>query len=83
MIDGACISTGQIDVDYIYLHDQMEVFDGRYSGGYIGYCSGYSDDGIGAMNSSSTGQCMVLTAAQSWHTGTGSISEIAQQYLCF
>ena len=58
MIDGACISTGQIDVDYIYLHDQMEVFDGRYSGGYIGYCSGYSDDGIGVMNSSSTGQCI-------------------------
>lgn len=58
VIDGACISTGQIDVDYIYLHDQMEVFDGRYSGGYIGYCSGYSDDGIGVMNSSSTGQCI-------------------------
>ncbi len=90
VIDGACISTGQIDVDYIYLHDQMEVFDGRYSGGYIGYCSGYSDDGIGVMNSSSTGQCICTnggaklaygdrkylapTAAQSWHTGTGSIS---------
>ncbi len=58
VIDGACISTGEIDVDYIYLHDQMEVFDGRSSGGYIGYCRGYSDEGIGVMNSRSTGQCI-------------------------
>ena len=58
VIDGGCISTGQIDVDYIYLHDQMEVFDGRHSGGYIGFCSGYSDSGIGVMESRSRGQCI-------------------------
>lgn len=58
IIDGGCIQTGQIDVDYIYLHDQMEVFDGRYSGGYIGFCRGYSDEGVGVMNSRSTGQCI-------------------------
>ena len=58
VIDGACISTGQIDADYIYMHGQMEVYDGRYAGGYIGYCNGYSNQGIGVMESRSGGQCI-------------------------
>lgn len=61
VIDGGCISTGQIDCEYIQLYGEMEVYEdshGRYSGGYIGYCSGYSDSGIGVMESRRGGQCI-------------------------
>lgn len=62
-IDGACIDTGEIDVERIYMHGQMEVDDNEGShGGYIGYCAGYSDDGIGVMHSASTGQCICTNA---------------------
>lgn len=58
VIDGGCIQTGEIDVNYIYLHGEMEVYERGSLGGYIGYCRGYSDDGIGVMNSEGTGQCI-------------------------
>lgn len=59
-IDGGCIDTGLIDVDYIELYGEMEVLKrrGGTSGGFIGYCSGNSDTGVGVMEDSDTGQCI-------------------------
>lgn len=60
VIDGACIQTGLIDVVYIELYGEMEVFkrSGGTSGGFIGYCEGNSDTGIGVMEDYDTGQCI-------------------------
>lgn len=63
-IDGACIDTGQIDVDYINLYGEMEVRKRRSGsvGGYLGYCEGNSDTGIGIMEDYDTGQCICTNA---------------------
>lgn len=59
-IDGACIDTGEIDVDYINLYGEMGVRESRRGsvGGYIGYCEGHSDTGIGVMEDYDSGQCI-------------------------
>lgn len=59
-IDGACIDTGEIDVDYINLYGEMGVRESRRGsvGGYIGYCEGHSDTGIGVMEDYGSGQCI-------------------------
>lgn len=59
-IDGGCIDTGQIDVDFIELYGEMSVLKrrGGTTGGFIGYCSGNSDTGIGVMEDIDTGQCI-------------------------
>lgn len=59
-INGSCIDTGQIDADYINLYGEMQVGKSRTGriGGYIGYCSGNSDTGIGVMSDYDTGQCI-------------------------
>lgn len=59
-INGACIDTGEIDVDYINLYGEMGVRESRRGsvGGYIGYCEGHSDTGIGVMEDYDSGQCI-------------------------
>ena len=59
-INGACIDTGEIDVDYINLYGEMGVRESRHGsvGGYIGYCEGHSDTGIGVMEDYDSGQCI-------------------------
>lgn len=59
-IDGGCIDTGLIDVDFIELYGEMEVLKrrGGDSGGFIGYCKGNSDAGVGVMEDYDTGQCI-------------------------
>lgn len=59
-INGACIDTGEIDVDYINLYGEMGVRESRLGsvGGYIGYCEGHSDTGIGVMEDYDSGQCI-------------------------
>lgn len=59
-IDGGCIDTGLIDVDFIELYGEMEVLKrrGGASGGFIGYCKGNSDTGVGVMEDYDTGQCI-------------------------
>lgn len=59
-IDGGCIDTGLIDVDFIELYGEMEVLKrrGGTSGGFIGYCEGNSDTGVGVMEDYDTGQCI-------------------------
>lgn len=59
-INGACIDTGEIDVDYINLYGEMGVRESRRGsvGGYIGYCEGHSDTGIGVMEGYDSGQCI-------------------------
>lgn len=59
-IDGGCIDTGLIDVDFIELYGEMEVLKrrGGASGGFIGYCEGNSDTGVGVMEDYDTGQCI-------------------------
>lgn len=59
-INGACIDTGEIDVDYINLYGEMGVRESRSGsvGGYIGYCEGHSDTGIGVMEDYDSGQCI-------------------------
>lgn len=59
-IDGGCIDTGEIDVDFVNLYGEMSVRKTRSGsiGGYIGYCEGNSDSGIGVMEDYDTGQCI-------------------------
>lgn len=59
-ISGGCIDTDQIDVAYINLYGEMSVGEGRDGpiGGYIGFCEGNSDVGIGVMESARSGQCI-------------------------
>ncbi len=60
-IDGGCITTGKIDCEYIDLYGQLSVYErmgGRGEGGFIGYCSGSSETGIGVMESRRGGQCI-------------------------
>lgn len=91
-IDGGCISTGEIDCEFIRLYGEMTVYEdsgGRYEGGYIGYCSGYSDNGIGFMESRRGGQCICtdggarLTHGRSgnemWVANNGCFSSEAMQ----
>ena len=85
-IHGGCITTGEIDVDYVYLHGEMIVYDDNGSrGGYIGYCSGASLDGIGMMHSVSRGQCICtnggarMSYGSSVHLGVSSNNIYASQ----
>ena len=67
-ISGDCITTGEVSADYIRLGGQMTVYQSLYGaypdvGGYLGYINGQAADGsitqgIGVMNSSSTGQLL-------------------------
>lgn len=65
-ISGDCITTGEVSANYIRLGGSMTVYQNLYSanpdvGGYLGYINGQTADGsitqgIGVMNSGSTGQ---------------------------
>lgn len=67
-ISGDCITTGEVSANYIRLGGQMTVYQNLYSanpdvGGYLGYINGQAADGsitqgVGVMNSSSTGQLL-------------------------
>lgn len=60
-INGACIDTGTILARFLKLYGEMEVYKSRTSstvGGYIGWCGGYSGNGIGVMEDVDTGQCI-------------------------
>ena len=72
-IDGNMIYTGSIYASSLHLGGQMSVYStetGNTLGGYIGYCSGDSDTGIGVMNSSGTGQCICTNAGAKIAYGT-------------
>lgn len=59
-ISGGCIDTDEVDAAYLNLYGEMRVGEGRDGprGGYIGYCSGNSDTGIGVMEDFDTGQAI-------------------------
>lgn len=60
-INGACIDTGTILAQFLKLYGEMEVYKSKTSstvGGYIGWCGGYSGNGIGVMEDVDTGQCI-------------------------
>lgn len=60
-INGACIDTGTILAQFLKLYGEMEVYKSKSSstvGGYIGWCGGYSGNGIGVMEDVDTGQCI-------------------------
>lgn len=65
-IDGSRITTGSINASRLNLYGEMEVRKSRTGdvGGVIGYCKGWeSTNGIGVMNSKSTGQVICTDEA--------------------